>query len=90
MKLFVDDRREAPEGWKLATTITQAINLLANCSVEEVSLDFDCGSCEDSFMSVAYYIALMNPRPKVAIHTDNPAGINMLSHVLFPEVRKVD
>jgi hypothetical protein len=52
MKLFVDDIRDAPEGWILARTITEAFNLLdryglpgafgySNKHIEEVSLDHD-------------------------------------------------
>lgn len=43
MKLYVDDIREAPQGWTLARTISDAVTLIRNYSEEitEVSLDHD-------------------------------------------------
>lgn len=41
MKLFIDDIRQAPDGWERRRTITDAIRLLHNGVVEELSLDHD-------------------------------------------------
>lgn len=82
MKLYVDDLRRCPDGWKLARTITDAISHLYQGRVREISLDHDIvfirGSDirmhKESFMSVAYYMAVMprDLRPdKVRIHTAN-------------------
>lgn len=81
--LFIDDLRKAPEGWHLARTNTQAIELLATGNVVEISLDhdifiaapgdsFSMGSVsEETFKPIAYYIALMKDKPKVKFHTGN-------------------
>lgn len=41
MKLYVDDLREAPPGWVLVRTITEAQRILSTQEVEAVSLDHD-------------------------------------------------
>lgn len=60
MKLFVDDLRDAPNGWTLARTPGDAIRMLATMRFEEISLDHDAGAeeraGEDNFQSVAYFI----------------------------------
>lgn len=82
MKLYVDDLRRCPDGWKLARTITEAISHLHNGRVHEISLDHDIvflrGSDirmhKESFMSVCLYMCIMPHflRPaKVRIHTAN-------------------
>jgi hypothetical protein len=43
MKLWVDDEREAPEGWVWAKDPAEAISALATGKVEEMSLDHDLG-----------------------------------------------
>ncbi len=43
MKLYLDDQRPAPDGWVLAKTATDAIDLLRRGDVTELSLDYDLG-----------------------------------------------
>jgi len=82
MKLYVDDLRRCPDGWKLARTITDAISHLYAGRVDEISLDHDIAFIrgtdirmhKEAFMSVAYFMAIMpvELRPsKVRIHTAN-------------------
>lgn len=82
MKLYVDDLRRCPDGWKLARTITDAIGHLFNGRVDEISLDHDIVFVrgtdirmhKESFMAVCMFmIALdVDMRPaKVRIHTAN-------------------
>lgn len=82
MKLYVDDLRRCPDGWKLARTITQAISLLYQGAVDEISLDHDIiyvrgndlRMHKESFMSVCMFMCIMpvELRPsKVRIHTAN-------------------
>jgi GDP-D-mannose dehydratase len=101
MKLFVDDFREAPKGWVLAKTITQAIKILSTMSVDEVSLDHDIifetadrkiGFSEENFTAVAWHIAAMPEeiRPKtVFIHTANPTGAKNIESILEKYVPKL-
>ena len=43
MKVWLDDRREAPEGWARVQTPEEAIELLRGGRVDEISLDHDLG-----------------------------------------------
>lgn len=72
IKLFVDDIREAPEGWHCARTVTEAIRILDERDVSEVSLDHDISHavgldsvmkpypCGETFEPVARFIALLH------------------------------
>lgn len=82
MRLYVDDLRRCPDGWKLSRTITNAIEHLFTGRVHEISLDHDIAFVrgtdirmhKESFFAVAYFMAIMprELRPeKVRIHTAN-------------------
>lgn len=78
MKLWVDDRREAPPGWVWAKTAPEAINHIATGEVEEISLDHDLGE-EMNGHTVATYIEGAAhsgevKKMKWRAHTDNPVG----------------
>lgn len=90
MRLYVDDLRRCPEGWKLARTITDAVAHLFNGRVHEISLDHDIvfvrgGDIrmhKESFMPVCHVLCLLPTglRPaKIRIHTANvDAGWKMV------------
>lgn len=46
MKLWLDDYRTAPDGWRWVKTVADAQLLLATGMVEIASLDHDLGACE--------------------------------------------
>ena len=46
MKLYLDDVRETPPGWRGVKTATEMIRCLETVPVEEVSLDHDLGPPE--------------------------------------------
>ena len=46
MKLWLDDRRRAPEGWTRCFTVAEAQVRLRAGVVEEASLDHDLGACD--------------------------------------------
>lgn len=87
VKLFLDDKRHPPSpiGWWLARSAAEAIQILENHSVSEISFDHDLGSSpeeatkEPSGYVVACYIedrarAGTIPRMKWDIHSWNPVG----------------
>jgi|SRR5260221_1950473 len=88
MKLFVDDIRKEWVDWYKASTITDAIRLLATVPVEVVSLDHDIQQSIpgtrgfETFEPVARYIALMPKRPIVQFHTGNPYGGQRMAEIL--------
>jgi len=94
-KLFVDDMRPIPAGWLGARTVSEAISVLANLPIKEISLDHDIifprtGSdlyqalSTETFRGVAYYVAQMPAdwRPKVRIHTANVGAARTLCDIL--------
>lgn len=90
MKLYVDDVRDAPDGWVLARTVEEAKRLLATGEVISVSLDHDMGACkecsdasinyrwcphvEDGYALVMWMIENNHVPPLVSIHSMNPVG----------------
>ncbi len=69
IKLWIDDIRNAPsDEWVIARTITDAIRILAQWDIEEISLDHDISHqvaigrvsrpypCDECFCAVAYFI----------------------------------
>jgi hypothetical protein len=94
MKLYIDDLRKCPEGWVLARTVTEAIRLLANQAVEEVSLDHDISHrinmdsiarpfpCQETFEPVAWYLAAAKFSGPVTLHTANPIGARKMEAIL--------
>lgn len=108
MKLWVDDIRNAPdESWHVARTALEAIRAIARFDFEVISLDHDISHqvhmdtlsrpypCAETFMSVAYYIALkynMTDHPGAAVvpivylHTSNQVAGDEMYQVLHPHV----
>ena len=81
MKIYLDDVRPAPEGWKLVYTPEEAIAYILRDVVDEISLDYDLGldgiRCgylvlqwiEERVFYDPYFLA-----PKIHLHTMNPVG----------------
>lgn len=87
--------REIPAGWIGARTVSEAISVLANLKVTEVSLDHDIiagvgrGSLyqalmQETYKGVAYYLATMplDQRPKIRIHTANVGAAHSMCDIL--------
>ena len=99
MKLYVDDVRPIPEGWTGARTVLEAIKILSEGKVEEISLDHDifhpvtegsfryC-SCVESFESVVHYIIALEEyrQPSVIrIHTANYTAYRAMEKLFWDE-----
>ena len=77
MKVYLDDIRKPPAGWKLVKWPDEAIKLLKTGKVEEISLDHDLG---DDERGTGYDVVLwieeqvvrnkFNP-PKIKVHSAN-------------------
>ena len=78
MKLYLDDEREAPEGWVRVRWPEEAIELLKTGHVTEVSLDHDLGDDEHgSGYDVVLWIEEAVARggfvpPRIEVHSANP------------------
>jgi hypothetical protein len=101
LKLFVDDWREAPPGWHLCKTITEAVRLLSQVPVTQVTLDLDPGYSRqegdkhtpidsEDFSAVAWFIRQMpaDQRPEVFVHSANPDAVDIIQSIL-PEAQRL-
>jgi len=76
MKLWVDDLRPAPEGWRWAKSSAVAVGMLSyyGAGVKEISLDHDLGD-EDTTRRVVLWMCERKQWPDVVrVHTANPVG----------------
>ncbi len=80
MKLYLDDMRPAPEGWVRVYWPDEAIALLEQGAVTDISLDHDLG--DDSrgtgydvvrWIEEAVFAQGFAP-PRIVIHSANPVG----------------
>ena len=75
MKLWVDDIREAPEGWECARCAKLALHLLKKHNVVEVSLDHDLGEYSLTGYDIAKQMVELSLWPKdIYCHSMNPVG----------------
>jgi hypothetical protein len=82
MKIYLDDERTEPTGWVRCRTAFEAIELLANHDVEEISLDHDLGNDEKfgtgkTVISWLEEHSFTNPEyiiPIIHVHSANPIG----------------
>lgn len=88
MKIWIDDLRPAPDGWVHVKTAAEAIELLNNNVVKEISLDNDLGDGQPEGYIVLDYIeerlarAIMLPPEKIHIHTGNPVARKRMTQTL--------
>lgn len=80
MKVYLDDERETPEGWKRVYWPEEAIELLKSGQVEEISLDHDLGDDEHG---TGYDVVLWIEEqvlvhgftpPKIKVHSANSSA----------------
>ena len=80
MKVFLDDERQAPEGWRRVHWPQEAINLLETGQVTEISLDPDLG---DDQRGTGYDVILWLEEavrlrgfvpPRIHVHSANAAA----------------
>lgn len=93
VKLYVDDVRTPPAGWRLARTVAEAQAVLETETVDEVSLDYYIGEGEGgTFMPVAETIAALpearRPR-RVRLHSASDAGAARMARVLSGRVPEI-
>jgi hypothetical protein len=85
MNVWLDDVREAPEGWVHVKTPEEAINLLRSGEVEEISLDHDLGLATPEAERTGYDVlawleeavatdAWSFKLPVIRVHSANPVG----------------
>jgi len=80
MKIYLDDEREAPEGWLRVRWPEEVIDLLRGGNVTEVSLDHDLGddghgTGYDVVLWIEEAVATKGFRPpKITVHSANSSA----------------
>ena len=80
MKVYLDDERDTPEGWKRVYWPDEAIELLKTNSVQEISLDHDLGDDErgtgyDVVLWIEEAVAINNfVPPIIKVHSANSSA----------------
>lgn len=78
VRLWVDDLRPAPEGWQWATTSADAIEILDDKYVVELSLDHDLGG-DDTTRPIVLWMCETRIWPGIIrVHSANPVGVEWL------------
>ncbi|XAQ41722.1 hypothetical protein PEE19_14430 [Ralstonia solanacearum] len=84
MKVFLDDERATPDGWRRVYWPEEAIQLLKTGFVEEISLDHDLGddgrgTGYDVILWIEAAVALrcFNP-PKITVHSANSSAADKM------------
>jgi hypothetical protein len=81
MKVFLDDEREAPDGWVRVYWPAEAIELLQSGQVERLSLDHDLGDDArgtgyDVILWIEEAVALRGfVPPKIFVHSANSSAV---------------
>ena len=80
MKVYLDDERPAPPGWRQVRWPKEAIELLKTGQVEELSLDHDLGNDDrgtgyDVVTWIEEAVATAGFRaPRMKVHSANPSA----------------
>jgi hypothetical protein len=90
MKLYLDDEREAPEGWIRVHTVPDLIHMVRNSAneVQVISLDHDLGEGELSGYDFLKWLeeevahARIKSISEIHIHSANPAGVKNMQSAL--------
>lgn len=86
LRLWIDDKRTAPDEWLWAKTSKKAIALLKNYSgmISEVSFDHDLGG-DDTTRPVVMWLCENEDEdwpPICHVHSSNPCGIEWLEGMI--------
>ena len=75
LKIFLDDERNAPNGWIRVATVKAAIYLLEGGNVEIISLDHDLGTKETGYDVILWIEREVAERgiipPEIRVHSAN-------------------
>lgn len=87
MKLWIDDLRDSPDGWKHVTGSRQAINTLEWAkmmgeTIDAISFDHDLGG-DDTTRPVVLWMCENDFWPTICyVHSANPVGIEWLAGMI--------
>ena len=88
MKLFLDDIREAPDGWVCVRDPHEAMDILTHGKVDEISFDHDLGEGVPTGYDVATWLEAQVIMGHLACpkylncHSANPVGRKRIMQVI--------
>ena len=83
VNLYIDDLRTAPEGFDVARTSQEAIDMLSEKTYEFISFDHDLGGDDTTRRVVLWLIENEYPTFEWAVHSMNPVGREWLEGMLW-------
>jgi len=95
-KLWLDDVRPAPPGWLWVYTVDEAIGVIMQGGITEISLDNDLGATEPEGYKVADWIeeqAVLGKLERInrlAAHTQNMCARDRMTNAFRNAVRAWD
>jgi hypothetical protein len=88
MKVFLDDLRPTPEGWRRTYTVEETIDLLQTQTVTHLSLDNDLGEgLKEGYMVLdkleeIVYFDFTFPIPEMMVHSSNASRIEYMERAI--------
>lgn len=93
MKLWLDDLRPPPDGWKLAKTVEEAVSHMQSGEIVEASLNHDLGEgLEEGHRLVLWMVENDTwPAEGITVHPMNPVAAQRMGAVIerYGPYRKV-
>ncbi|MFC3771926.1 cyclic-phosphate processing receiver domain-containing protein [Paenibacillus sp. GCM10012303] len=82
--LYLDDMRKCPKGFVLAKNAEECVELLRECEVRVLSLDFDLGWGAPNGMEVVRFLVVEQKYPAyIYLHSSSAAGRSAMYHMLY-------
>ena len=88
MKIYLDDIRNGPDGWKTVRNVFNLMDLLEQRDVTHLSLDHDMGENQRTgydllcWIERKVYSGEMTEVPVLTIHSANPVGRDRMKMVI--------
>jgi hypothetical protein len=91
MKLWVDDVRPAPEGYKWVRSVNEAIDLLSDLinfgidDIEVLDIDHDAGEyvdCGGDYIRLLDWLEETGRNYPIRIHSANPVGVQNMRRII--------
>lgn len=94
MRIYLDDERNAPDGWiraYLPEQVIECLKIYPPGAIEEISLDHDLGFDKDGKERTGYEVLLWIEKevalnnfipPKMYIHSQNSVGIKKMNQAI--------
>jgi len=88
IKVYMDDLRETPDGWKRTFTVEETIEFLKTRKVSHLSLDNDLGDGMTEgyktldWLEEAVYFDISFPIPAITVHSANASRVEYMNRAV--------